>query len=124
METFLIIGLGAVIGANLRYLLSGWAADHWGRLFPWGTLLINFTGTCVLALFTGWAANHVTLDPRVRLLIAIGFCGGYTTFSTYANESIALLQAGDWIGLISNVVGTNLVCLLGALVGLAIGRQL
>jgi CrcB protein len=56
--------------------------------------------------------------------VAIGFFGAYTTFSTYANESILLLESGDWLGSISNVLGTNLLCLGGALIGLAIGRQL
>ncbi len=124
METFLIIGLGAVVGANLRFWLSGWAADHLGRTFPWGTLLINFSGSFVLAGFTGWASRRLGIDPRVRLLVAIGFCGGYTTFSTYANESVALLEAGDWIGGLSNILVTNLICIVSVVLGLFLGRRL
>jgi CrcB protein len=123
LETILIIGLGAFVGANLRYWVSVWAAAHLGQAFPWGTLIINFSGSFVLAVFTGWLANRVGLDPRWRLLVAIGFCGGYTTFSTYANESVALLQAGNWIGVVGYVLGTNLVCMVGAMIGLAIGRE-
>jgi CrcB protein len=124
LETFIIIGIGAVIGANLRFWLSGWVAQTLGQTFPFGTLLINFSGSLALAVFTGWAANHVGIDPRLRLLVAIGFCGGYTTFSTYANESIALLQAGNWIGALSNMLGTNFICLIAVIIGLAVGRQL
>jgi len=123
IETFLLIGLGGVIGANLRYWVSGWAADHFGRAFPWGTLLINASGSCLLAVFIGWSANHITLDPRVRLLVAIGFFGAYTTFSTYANESVALGQSGDWVGMAGNILITNMVCVVGAVIGLAVGRQ-
>ncbi|MBI5960467.1 MAG: fluoride efflux transporter CrcB [Chloroflexi bacterium] len=124
VETFLLIGLGGVIGANMRYWVSGWAADRFGQTFPWGTLLINISGSCLLAVFIGWSANHITLDPRVRLFLAVGFFGAYTTFSTYANESVALGRAGDWIGMVSNILFTNLVCVVGALIGLTIGREL
>ena len=124
METILLIGLGGFIGANLRYLVSGWAVGHFGNAFPWGTLIVNFSGSCLLALFIGWAANHAGFDPRVRLLVAVGFFGAYTTFSTYATESVALLQVGDWLGAVGNVLGTNLICILGAIVGLAVGNRL
>ncbi len=124
LETFLLIGLGGLLGANLRYLISVWAAGRFGSAFPWGTLVINLTGSCLLAVFLAWAANRTTLDPRIRLLIATGFFGAYTTFSTYANESMALLQAGDWVGAVSNVLGTNALCLAAALVGLAVGSWL
>lgn len=124
VEIILLIGLGGFIGANARYFLSGWVAELLGKSFPWGTLIVNFTGSCLLAVFIAWAANHTTLDPRVRLLVAVGFFGAYTTFSTYATESVALLQSGNWIGVLGNILGTNLICILGAIVGLAIGNRL
>ncbi len=124
LETLLFIGLGGFIGANARYLVSTWAAQRFGAAFPWGTLLINFSGSCLLAIFLTWAASRATLDPRVRLFVAVGFFGAYTTFSTFANESLALLQAGNWIAAVSNVLGTNLVCILGAMVGVALGARL
>jgi fluoride exporter len=124
VETLLIIGLGGFMGANVRYWVSCWAVEHLGRTFPWGTLIINFSGSILLAVFVAWAATHTALDPRVRLFLAVGFFGAYTTFSTYANESVALLQTGDIIGAIANILGTNMVCILGAIVGLAIGRWL
>lgn len=124
MQTFLIIGMGGLIGANLRYFVSTWAVGRFGPTFPWGTLIINFSGSCLLAVFTAWSVRHGPLDPRMRLFIAVGFFGAYTTFSTYANESIALLQAGNWIGAAGNILGTNLVCLLGVIVGLGVGSRL
>jgi CrcB protein len=124
VETLLIIGLGGFVGANLRYMVSVWAAERFGVGFPWGTLIINFTGSLLLALFLAWLNNHVTIDPRWRLFIAVGFFGAYTTYSTYANETVALMQANDWIGALGNILGTNLVCIVGALVGLALGNRL
>ncbi len=124
METLLLIGIGGFIGANLRYLVSTWAAQRLGAGFPWGTMLINFTGSLMLAVFIAWLTTRTTVDPRVRLLIAVGFFGAYTTFSTFAVESITLLQTGNWIGALSNILGTNLICFLGALVGFAFGSRL
>jgi CrcB protein len=120
----LLIGLGGFLGANLRYWVGGWVAGRLGSLFPWGTLVINVSGSLLLAVFLGWSAQLISLDPRVRMLVAIGFFGAYTTFSTYANESVLMLESGDWLGAVSNILGTNLLCLGGALIGLAIGRQL
>lgn len=123
METLLLIGAGGFLGANVRFLVSGWVAQQLGARLPYGTLLVNFTGSLLLAVFIGWAANHIALDSRLRLLVATGFFGGYTTFSSYALESISLLQDGDWMGGLSYVLGTNLICLLGAMIGLAIGSR-
>lgn len=124
LETIIFIGIGGFIGANARYFVSTWAAARFGAAFPWGTLIINFTGSCLLAVFLAWAGNRTLLDPRLRLLIAVGFFGAYTTFSTFANESVALVNAGNWTGAIGNILGTNLVCILGAFVGLALGTRL
>lgn len=124
VENFLLIGLGGFFGANMRYWVSGWVAERMGQVFPWGTFLVNVSGAFLLAIFYGWSATHVTLDARVRLFLAIGFFGSYTTFSTYSNETVALIQTGDWIGAVTNILGTNLLCLVGALIGLAVGRHL
>ncbi len=122
MENLLIIGLGGFVGANARYLVSVWVAGRFGSAFPWGTLVANFTGSLLLAVFLAWAARQTALDPRVRLLIATGFFGAYTTFSTYANESLGLALAGDWVGAVANVVGSNLLGILAAFLGLLVGR--
>lgn len=124
MERFLLIGLGGFIGANLRYWVSGLVAERLSQTFPWGTFVVNASGACLLAVFYGWSANHLIFDPRARLLVAIGLFGAYTTFSTYANETVALMQTGDWIGMAGNILGTNLVCIVGAWLGLMIGRSL
>lgn len=123
METFLLIGIGGFIGANVRYWVSIWAAARFGASFPWGTLIINITGATLLGVFNGWAGNHLSIDPRIRLLVAVGFFGAYTTFSTYANETVTLLRAADWIGVLLNLLVSNVLCILGALAGVLIGSR-
>ena len=124
VETLLIIGLGGFAGAILRYAVSVWAVERLGATFPYGTLIVNVAGSLGLAIFLGWAAGHVTLDPRARFLIGVGFFGAFTTFSTYATESIGLALDGNWTNAAINVIGTNVVCLVCAGVGLALGRAL
>lgn len=124
LETLLVIGLGGFVGANARYLVSTWAAGRFGAAFPWGTMLINFTGSCLLAVFLTWAASRAMFDARLKLFVAVGFFGAYTTFSTFANDSVALLQTGNWAGAVGNILGTNLICILGAVLGLIIGAKL
>jgi len=124
VETFFIVGLGGFVGANLRYWFSTWIAQQWGSSFPWGTLVINFSGSFFLAIFLSWSAERIGIDPRIRLLVATGFFGAYTTFSTYANESMALWRAGNWLGALGNVAGTNVLCLIGVLLGLAVASRL
>jgi len=124
VETILLIGIGGFIGANVRYFVALWAAQRFGTTFPWGTLLINMTGASLLGVFNGWAGNHLSLDPRVRLFVAIGFFGAYTTFSTYANETVTLMRAADWVSVLLNLLGSNVMCIMGALAGILIGNQL
>ncbi len=92
--------------------------------FPFGTLLINFTGSLALGFFLTWAGERALADPRWRLLIAVGFCGGYTTFSSYAYESFALAEQGQWLPFALNVVGSNLLCLIAVLLGAMLARSL
>ncbi len=124
METFLIISLGAILGANLRYWVGGWAADRLGTTFPYGTLIINLTGSFVLAFFMTLATERFLIDPRWRLLVAVGFLGGYTTFSSYTYESVNLiLQGQSWLGLL-NLFGSSLLGGIAAVAGVLLGRAL
>jgi fluoride exporter len=82
------IAVGAVAGASVRYFLSGLIARNFSATFPYSTLLINVTGSLVVGFFLVYSTDRVLLDPRWRLLITVGFCGSYTTFSSYAFESL------------------------------------
>ncbi len=118
------ISLGAVLGANARYFLSRWVARHMDAAFPFGTLLINATGSLVLGFFMIWTTERVLADPRWRLLIAIGFCGSYTTFSSYAFETFAYFEQGHWTLLAANFITNNLLCLAAVLAGAILARAL
>lgn len=118
----LAVGIGGAVGANARYLLGREVADRWPSSFPWGTLVVNVSGCLALGILIGW------LLPRgdrlfTRLLIATGFLGAYTTFSTFAYEAMRLIEDGrPFLG--AGYTASSLVlCLGGARIGLAIGKR-
>jgi len=90
--TFLWISLGAILGANARYILSSYLAKTLSPIFPFSTLLINASGSLIVGFFIAWTSERVLVDPRWRLFLVVGFCGGFTTFSSYAYETIAYFQ--------------------------------
>ncbi|MCS6777770.1 MAG: fluoride efflux transporter CrcB [Chloroherpetonaceae bacterium] len=117
----LIVGLGGFFGANARYLLGVWAGQRWGTDFPYGTLIINITGCFLLGLFATLALRFVWSD-QWRLLIAIGFLGAYTTFSTFEYETLQLVAEGSWARALANVLISVSVGFLAAYLGVALGR--
>jgi fluoride exporter len=121
---YLWIGLGAIAGASARYFVSGYIARHFSTAYPYGTLLINVTGSLILGFFLVYSTERVLLDPRWRLLVAVGFCGSYTTFSSYAFESFALMEQSQWLLMGLNVLFSNALCLAAVLAGAALARGL
>lgn len=124
MLDVLVICLGAIVGANARYFISRYAAQVLGPVFPYGTLFINVAGSLIVGFFVIWTSERVLADPRWRLLIVVGFCGSLTTFSSYAFESMSYFEQGQWMLLLTNVIGNNLLCLAGALAGMGLARVL
>jgi CrcB protein len=112
------------LGANARYLLSRFAARVLSTSFPYGTLIINLAGSLVLGFFLVWTTERVLADPRWRMFVAIGFCGSFTTFSSYAFESFGFLEQGHWWLLAANVLSNNVLCLAAVLAGAALARVL
>jgi len=121
---FLVISLGAIAGANARYFLSRYTVKVLGPVFPYGTLIINLLGSLVVGFFVIWTTERVLADPRWRLLVVIGFCGSFTTFSSYAFESMAYFEQGQWLLMTTNILTNNLLCLAAALAGMALARVL
>jgi len=122
IKNFLAISVAAVLGANLRYVLSRLAARELGPVFPYGTLLINIVGSFIVGLFLIWTTERVLIDPHWRLVVVIGFCGSFTTFSSYAFETMAYFEQGQWGLMFINILSNNLLCLGAALAGMALAR--
>ena len=124
MKDFLAISVAAIVGANFRYLLSRFAAKEFGPVFLYGTLAINIVGSFIVGFFVIWTSERVLVDPRWRLLVVVGFCGSFTTFSSYAFESMSYFEQGQWGLMLANVLSNNLLCLGGALAGMALARAI
>ena len=124
MDRFLYISVGAIIGANARYLVGLWAAERFGVNFPYGTFLVNVSGCFLIGLFYGLGESRITITPELRLLFAVGFLGAFTTFSSFGFESIALLRSGALWFTVLNIVGSNLLGLLAVGAGLVLARSL
>ena len=124
MNRYFLIAIGAALGANARYLVGVWASGRFGADFPYGTFLVNILGSFVLGFLLSLGTGRLQLSPEARLLLAVGFLGAFTTFSSYAVESLNLWRdAGIWRSLL-NIFGNNLVGLLAAVLGRALAEWL
>ncbi len=112
-----------MVGANLRYFIAQVAARIIPSSFPYGTLVINFSASFILGFFLTWTSERVLADPRWRLLIAVGFCGGYSTYSSFAYETFALFERGQWALTASNILGMNVLCFVAVALGAALARS-
>ncbi|MSP14698.1 MAG: fluoride efflux transporter CrcB [Chloroflexi bacterium] len=124
MERLFWIGLGGFLGSNARYLLSGWAAERWGSQFPYGTLIINLTGSLLLGFFLTVATERLLIPVNIRLFFATGFCGGYTTFSTFMYESLQLFEQGGQLGAVLNLASSIALGMVCVLIGVFLARLL
>jgi fluoride exporter len=127
LQQFLLVGVGGFLGANARYFVSLWATDRLSAVFnrplPYGTLVVNVTGSFLIALLLTLVVERVPLSANVRLMLAIGFLGSYTTFSTFAYESVTLLRAEHMLIALGNILLMNVFCLLGVAVGFYLGHR-
>jgi CrcB protein len=119
-----LIALGSALGGVTRYLLGGFIQRLSGGTFPMGTLLINITGSFLLGLIYRYSADSAAIAPEVRAMLTIGFCGGYTTFSSFSYESIRLIEDGQAGRAFAYVALSVLLCLGGTAMGIVAGREL
>jgi len=124
VRDFVIVSIGAIVGANARWVISRYAARLLGPVFPYGTLIINIAGSLIVGFFIIWTTERVLVDPRWRLLIVVGFCGAFSTFSSYAFETMAYFEQGQWALMVANVLSNNLLCLGAVLAGMVLARVL
>jgi CrcB protein len=113
------VSVAASLGAVSRYLVDQVVQHQHGQAFPWGTFVINVSGSFLLGLTTGWAAQH-GLPPVATTLIGVGFLGGYTTWSTYLWESLALAETGALGQAALNLLGSLVVGAAAATGGFAL----
>jgi fluoride exporter len=120
----LLVGLGGFIGSVGRYWIGGWVQGVSGSTFPFGTLAINVGGSFLIGLIVTAAVERGMLHPDVRLALAVGVCGGFTTMSTFSFETVTLLQRG-LVGLaLGNVLLTLAICMAAVWAGMVLARVL
>lgn len=122
MSKLLVVGLGGFLGAVARYGVTLLVGTFWTREFPLATFLINVTGSFVLGLFSTLAAERLELDPRLRLFVATGFVGAYTTFSTFEYETQRLAEAGALLWGLVNIVTSVVVGYAAVQLGVWLAR--
>jgi CrcB protein len=111
--------VAAAVGAPLRYLLDGSIGDRVEGVFPWGTLVINASGSLLLGVLTGLALYHA-FPQTPKVILGTGFCGSYTTFSTFSFETVRLVEEGAIGEAFRNALGTLVICAAAAALGLAL----
>ncbi len=125
MET-LWIALGSAVGGVARFAVSGLVARGIGETFPFGTLTVNVLGSFAIGLFVALTGpdGPLLVDPRLRQAFTLGVCGGFTTFSSFSLQTLALLRDGEWGLALANVLLSVVACLLAVWAGWALGVRL
>ena len=113
------VGLGSALGGMARYGCSGLAARYFGVTFPWGTLIVNVSGSLIIGFLATLAVadGRLLLSPDARAFLMIGVCGGFTTFSSFSMETLNLTRDGEWLWASTNVVLSVVLCLLAVWLG-------
>ncbi|MFN8246032.1 MAG: fluoride efflux transporter CrcB [Ferruginibacter sp.] len=119
MYSILLIGFGGFLGTVMRYMTSSWFNKHFPHaLLPYGTLLVNILGSFIIGLVFGLSEKYQLIGTSWRLFWIVGFCGGFTTFSSFAYENVAMLQQSNYMGFALYTAASVLCCLLAVFSGL------
>ncbi|MBF0567699.1 MAG: fluoride efflux transporter CrcB [Nitrospirae bacterium] len=124
MGDYLLIGIGGAVGAIARYALALWITGKWGRVFPLGTFVINISGSFLIGFVMSILAARNIIDPQWRLLIVVGFLGGYTTFSAFEFETGALVKQGESLAAMLYVALSVIVGFIVLRIGDALGKSI
>jgi CrcB protein len=114
----LLIAIGGAIGSVLRYVIGRAVQGLSATGFPVGTLVVNIVGCFLIGVFVRFLLNTQT-SPELRALLVVGFCGGFTTFSTFSYETVGLIEGGDYARAASYVVASVVICILATFAGMA-----
>ena len=116
MKSFLFVFLGGGLGSALRYLVAS-AMNQYSKVLPYGTFTVNILGCLLIGMILGYAQKENTLTSNQTLLLATGFCGGFTTFSAFANENLELIKNGEILNFSVYTIGSILVGVLAVFIG-------
>jgi CrcB protein len=119
MLSYIWVGLGGAIGSVARFWISGIVAERYGQTFPFGTLAVNVTGSLIIGAFAALTdpEGRWLVSPSFRQFFMLGVCGGYTTFSSFSLQTLALAQDGEWFRAIANSIASFALCLLAVWLG-------
>jgi fluoride exporter len=122
METYIWVALGGAMGTTGRYLISGLVAQLIGETFPWGTLIINVSGSFAIGFFAALTGpdGRVLVGSTGRQFFMTGICGGYTTFSSFSLQTLNLMNDGEWLYAGANIGGSVVLCLIAVWIGYAL----
>ncbi len=123
MERYLLVAAGGMIGAVSRYVLGGWIGNATTGKFPYGTLAVNLIGCLIIGFFLTLGYERFSWSPELRVFIAVGILGGFTTFSTFSFETISLLREGSYLMGVLNMAASLVGCLLATFAGVVLAKQ-
>ncbi len=124
METVIYIALFGALGCLTRYWLAGGVYAMFGRAFPYGTFAVNVVGAFLIGLIMEFGMRSALLSPTLRIGLTIGFLGGLTTFSTFSYETFKLLEDGQFLLALANVMASVTLCLICTWLGIMAARSL
>ena len=124
MKTLLAIAIGGALGALLRYWMSSGVYALTGRDFPYGTLAVNVIGSLIMGFVYIWLLERTLGGAGIRAFLLIGLLGAFTTFSTFSIETLYLIEEGEQLKALINIVVSVVVCIFACWVGMVVGRQL
>jgi CrcB protein len=110
IKTLLLVGTGGFLGSVSRFMASRFIQNNFPSAFPFGTFFVNITGCFLIGLIYGFSEKSSLFTPGWKMFLAVGFCGGFTTFSAFANENLTLLRDGEFFNF---VLYTGLSVFLG-----------
>lgn len=121
MKELLMACMGSFVGGGLRYMVGKWLPVWLGTAFPWATFAVNVVGCFLIGWLSGWLPSH-SLSPAMRVMLVTGFCGGFTTFSTFMNDNLALARGGDMLAAACYTLASLALGMAALVLGYHVGK--